>query len=178
MDKTVSCGLKQYTCARRYTGKAKIAVRDIHLQTTIRGIGNAVCKVLEFLVELMATAALLLLEFDLVFVASAVAALAVTSFVKLHIRRFTVELDITRLALANEHRGFEMEMDDGNQLVIARLVEEVLDVIERDIDLLVLAQRRHEPQTVLVDCKVSRQALTLEGWPGKHFREGERARFC
>ena len=60
------------------------------------GLGNLLRELLEFPVEQLATFAFLLLKFDFVFVTLAILPLAVSCLIKLHVGRFTEELDVLK----------------------------------------------------------------------------------
>lgn len=82
-----------------------------------------------------------------------------------------VELDVLQLFVGNVEGHLQVEVDDGNQLVLeAGLEERVLDVGERNVDLQPFG--RSEAHTVLVDLKVANGLSALDGWFDDNVFEG------
>jgi hypothetical protein len=75
----------------------------------------------------------LLLHLNLILVTVAVLSLPVTGLIELHIRGFTEELNVKSLLLSDDDGRLEMQVNDGEKLVVTRLKEEVFDVAEQDI---------------------------------------------
>lgn len=61
--------------------------------------------------------------------------LPISRLVELHVRSFSVELDVLSFFLPYHDGIFEMYMDDDDQFACARLEEEVLHVAEKHIDI-------------------------------------------
>ncbi len=85
----------------------------------------------------MPSLAFSLFHLNFIFITISMFPLPIPRLIKLHIGSLSVKLDILRLLLTNYHWGFQMTMNQNDELVIARLEEEVLDVGEEHIDTLV-----------------------------------------
>src|SRR5687768_244360 len=132
LDETVSRGLDEHVAPVGYTMETEVANRHVHLNTLVAtSLSNLLSEALEQPVELCSATTLLLLGFKLVFIAVAILALPVTRLIELNVRCFAVELDILCLLfVADNDWVFEMDVDDNNQLMLARLEEQVLDIRE------------------------------------------------
>ena len=58
-------------------------------------------------------------------------------------------------------------MDDDDQLVLARLEEQVLDVGEEDVDAVGWVERGGVAEAVLMDLDFAGDALAVHGWADK-----------
>ena len=108
-------------------------------------------KSFELPVQELPSLPFLLFEFNLVFIAITILALAIASLIELNVRGFPVELDIllvryselkdTRrkqntymsLLLANHDRSLQVNVHNDKKFMVARLEEQVLDIAEQDI---------------------------------------------
>jgi hypothetical protein len=133
LDEGVGRRLEQYVGPEGHALEAELAEGDVDLKVALGRLGDALGKRLKLLVELGPTLTLLLLELNLVLVAVAVLALAVARLVKGDVGRLADKLDVLGLLLANHDGRLEVDVDNDNELVVARLEEEVLDVAEQEV---------------------------------------------
>ena len=177
LDETVRSRLAEDIAAERDTIKAQITLRHIDFNALVlAGICNLLRKALEVTVQLCSPPTFLLLGFELIFVTIAILPLAIASLVELDVGCFPVELNILGLLLVAHDDGiFEMYVDDDNELMLARLEEEVFDVGEKDVGPLVRTKRGLVPDTILVDLNLSRHSLALHGGANEDIVKHRRA---
>jgi len=149
--------------------EAKIPERHVNLYVFVAAsLGNLLGKGLEEAIQFRSSAAFLLLRLEFVLVAIAVLPLAVSGLIKLDIRGFSVELDIfCLLFVANDDGILEMNVNDDNQLVLARLEEKVADVGKQNVNTLLRAKRRLVANTILVNLDLSGHTLAFHRRPNK-----------
>lgn len=152
VDQTVRCRLELHVRSERNTFECQLRERNVDFQSLValptkRSIhyalfvtvsnthcfGNLFCKVLELFVQRLSSLPLLLFKLDFVFVSIAVLALPIASFVELDIGGLAVDLHVFGLLLSDHNGRFEMEVDNDEHFIIARLEEEVLDIVEQEI---------------------------------------------
>lgn len=95
--------------------------------------GYLLGEVLKLFVESLPAFPFLLLQLDLIFVPIPVLSLTVTRLIELDVGRFTIDLDVLRLLLPYHDRSFEMDVDDDQHFVVARLEEQVFYVAEKKV---------------------------------------------
>jgi hypothetical protein len=143
--------------------EAEVAEGHVDLEAFVAtGILNLLGKVEEELVEFGAAATFLLFLFKLFFVAVPMLTLSITGFVELHFCCLAEELHVPGLPLANHDGVDQIQVNDDDELVLRRLEEQVLDVVEEDIDLIV-AIGVDVSQTVLMNLDGSRSTLAVNG---------------
>lgn len=147
--------------ARWNTIKAQLSERYVNRNTFVSAcISNLLGVVLELLVQLGPPPPLLLLGFKLLFVAISVLSLSVPSLVETLLGGFSVELHVLGLLLADHDGIDQVDVDDDDEFVLARLEEEVLDVAEQNVDSL----RVHAvsvAETVLVNLDLARDTFAV-----------------
>lgn len=133
VDQAVGRRLHQHVGSGRDALEAEFAVRDVDLDPAVRGLCDLVRERLEVPVELGPFPPLVLLGLDLVLVPVLPPPLPVARLVEGRLGSLAVELDVERLLLADEDGRLEPDVQDDDELRVARLEEEVLDVAEEDV---------------------------------------------
>ncbi len=85
-------------------------------------------------VEISPASSLLLLGLELLFITISVLPLSISGLVELDVCSFSVELNVFCLLLADQNWVLQVDVNDDNQFVLARLEEEMLDIAEENID--------------------------------------------
>lgn len=96
-------------------------------------LGDLVREGLEVLVQVGPPLPLLLLTLQLVLVVVVLPPLLVSGLVEAGIRRLAEELDVLGLLLADEDGVLEVDVEDDDELRVARLEEKMLHVAEEDV---------------------------------------------
>ena len=116
----------------RHAEETQVADRNVQLQVVAAaGIFDFLRERQEQLVEFSTTPSLFLLLLKLLFVAITMFPLPIAGFIELHVGGLAEELHVLGLLLANHDRVDEVQMDNDDQLVLAWLEEQVLDVVEQ-----------------------------------------------
>lgn len=138
--------LNQSICGRlnqdigpvRNTSKADFSERNVDIHALIfASVCDLLRKSLELPIQCSPASSFLLLSLEFLLVSIAVFTPTVSSFIKLHFCGLTIKLDILRLSLANHDGRFEVHMDEDNQFMGTGLKEKMLDVAEKDINMLI-----------------------------------------
>lgn len=170
MNERVRGRLNQHIGAVGNTGKPDFAEGDINVHPfVLSGIGNLFSECLELTIQSCSAPPFLLLGLKLLLVAESMFASTVSSFIELHFRGLAVELNVSCLSLPNHDRGFQMDMNQDDQLVGTGLEKQVLDVAKKHVDMLV-AEGRKVAKTILVDLHFAGDTLPIERWPKVHVR--------
>lgn len=142
--------------------ESQIADWNVKLQiVAAAGVFDLLCERQEQLVEFSTAASLLLFLLEFLFVTVAMFPLPIAGFIELHVGGLAIELHVLGLLLANHDWVDEVQMDDDDQLVLAWLEEQVLDVVEQQVDLRPIAAV-DVPYTVLVDLHRARNSLAVQ----------------
>ena len=70
-----------------------------------------------------------------------------------------------------------MDMDDDDQLVLAWLEEQMLDVREKNVNTMLRVEWRLITDTVLMDFDLARNSFTFHRWPNVDIIKDGRAAF-
>ena len=163
----VGSGLHEDVRAVGNTTKAQVAERYVYGDALV---GASACdlvgKVLELLIESYPTSTFLLLLFKFLLIMLSVLALAISRLVELHIGSLSVELNVLRFFLPDHDGIFEMNVNDNDQLVLARLEEQMLDIAEEQID--VVSTMITVSKTILMDLDLARDTLTIHSRTYEH----------
>ena len=137
VDEAVGRRLQQDVASVRHTVESEFPEGDIDLELVILRLGRLLDlagETLEFPVQQLSSTSILLLLLNLVVIAVSSLTLLVTRLVVHGVTGFSDKLDVLGLFLAiQQDWGFEMDVDNGVEFVVAWLEEEVLDVAKQDV---------------------------------------------
>ncbi len=131
-----------------------------------------VSKALKGFIELGSSPPFLLLLLEFLLVTISMFALAISSFVELHVGSFAIKLNIFRLLLPNHDGVLEVNVNNNNQFMRTWLEKQMLYVTEKDIDLTAPVIDVAKP--ILMDVHIPRDSLAIQSWPDKDVIEALR----
>lgn len=137
VDEAVGRRLKQDVASVRHTVESEFPKGNIDLELVILRLGRLLDlarETLEFPVQQLSSTSILLLLLNLVVIAVSSFTLLVTRLVVHGVTGFSDKLDILGLFLAiQQDWGFEVDVNNGVEFIVAWLEEEMLDVAEQNV---------------------------------------------
>lgn len=174
MDQRIGRWLNENVGPVRNSCEANLPERDVNIHAFVLPcVSDLLGERLEFPVEGRSTPPFFLLCFELLFVPKAMLASAIASLVKLHFRGFPIELNVSRLPLANHDGCLQVDVNQDNHFMSAGLEEQMLHVAEKHIDVFV-TEWRYVTETVLMYFNFSRNALAIQRRSKVDIRELQR----
>lgn len=168
LNNSIRGRLNQYIRAVGDAVETDFSKRNINVNPLVpASIGDLLSECFEFSVQCKPTASFFLLSLKLLFVSITVLPSAISSFIKLHFRSFPIELDVLGLPFTDHDRSFQVDMDDNNHFVCTGLEKQVLNVAEKNINMLA-TQWRLISETVLVNFDFAWYSFAIQRWSKIH----------
>jgi hypothetical protein len=119
----------------RHSVEAKFTEGNVNINIlALPSFRDLLSESFELTIKICSSSSLLLLLLKFFFVAISELPFSISSLIKLDVRSFSIKLHILGLLLPNDNRILEMNMDDNNELVLAWLEEQMLNVTEENIN--------------------------------------------
>jgi hypothetical protein len=162
LDQAICGGLTEDVGSEWDTVEAKFTERNINIDVLIlASLSDLLCESLELAIKVSTSSSLFLFLLEFFLVTISEFALSISGLIKLDVGSFSVELDVLGLLLTNQNRILEVNVDDNDQFVLARLEEQMLYVAEENIHSVEGVQWRLISETVLVNLNLSWHTLTI-----------------